>query len=56
MIRESMITREEALERLKNEAIVPQKAINELCDEIGLDPSDLRVAVEMARRNALRKK
>ncbi|MDH4135385.1 MAG: hypothetical protein OEW09_01520 [Anaerolineae bacterium] len=56
LIRENMISREEALERLKNEAIVPQEAITELCDEIGLNPSKLSVAVEMARKNALRKK
>jgi hypothetical protein len=51
MIRENMITREEALERLEIENILPQKLITELLDEIGINPSNLSVAVAMARRN-----
>ena len=56
MIREDMITRKEAFDRLKNEEIIPQEVITELCDEIGLNPARLSAAMEMARRNALRKK
>jgi hypothetical protein len=53
MIRENMITREEALKRRREEALVPQDVITELCDEIGISPADLGAAVERAREKAL---
>ncbi len=41
MIREDMITREEALERLEVENIIPANKVTEILDEIGLTDVDL---------------
>lgn len=41
MIREKMITREEALERLGIESVIPQELIAELLDEIGLGNAEI---------------
>ena len=49
MVRENMITREEALERQKIENITPQKFIDEVFDEIGLNLSDLLVALKKCK-------
>ena len=46
LVRANMITREEALERQKIENITPQKFIAEAIDEIGLNLSELLVALE----------
>jgi hypothetical protein len=37
MIREGMITREKALERLKTETVIPEEVIQELAHDIGMD-------------------
>jgi len=41
MIRENMITREEALKRLENENLIPRQSLTALFDELGLNFSDL---------------
>jgi hypothetical protein len=41
MIRENMITREEALERIKVENIIPEDILIELLEDIGLSGADL---------------
>lgn len=55
MIWEDMVTREEALKRLGDENTIPQELVTELIDEIGVNPSDLSVAMRMVRRDMQRK-
>jgi len=45
MIRENMITREDALKRLENDNIISQQFIISLLDELGLSFSDLEIAL-----------
>jgi hypothetical protein len=45
MIREGMITRGEALERLENESAIPQQFVIDFLDELGSSFSDLVVAL-----------
>jgi tRNA(Ile)-lysidine synthase TilS/MesJ len=53
MLRENMITREEALKRLENDNIIPQEFLAEFLDELGLDFADLNSALkEYKRANA----
>jgi len=49
MIRENMINREEAMERLKKENVIPQQVITELFDELQLNFSDLLVALKKCK-------
>ena len=56
MIRENMITREEALERLKKENVIPQKLIMELVDELGLKFGDIIDALNNWRESGNAKK
>jgi hypothetical protein len=56
MIRENPMTREEALERRRKEATVPQKVIAELRHKVGISPADLGAAVVRAREKALEEK
>lgn len=51
MIRENRIVREEALGRQKIENMAPQKFISEALDKIGIELSDLDVALSVARKN-----
>jgi len=47
MIREGIVTREEALKRLESENVIPQKFITELLDEIGIkDKPDVELAAD----------
>jgi hypothetical protein len=43
LIRDNQISREEALERLETEGEVPEEAIRELFDKLGLDYSHLKI-------------
>lgn len=45
MIREGLLTRQEAMGRLEKENIVPDKAISEICNEANLSPADLDEAI-----------
>jgi hypothetical protein len=46
MIREKLLNRKDAMERLRKENIIPQNAISEIFEDIGLSPSALNVALE----------
>ena len=46
MIRENMINRDKALERLKKENVIPQQVITEIFDELQLNFQNLLVALE----------
>jgi hypothetical protein len=45
LIRDNQISREEALKRLKKEGEIPENSIKELFDKLGLDYSDLKIAL-----------
>lgn len=49
MIRDNMITREDALERLASENVYPEQFVVEFLDELGLDYHDLDVALRRAQ-------
>jgi hypothetical protein len=51
MIRENMITREEALERLAEENIIPEQFVIEFFDELGLDYHGLDTALKSAKES-----
>jgi len=53
MVRENMITREEALERLASENVVPEQFVIEFLDGLGLDFHDLNVALKRAQESRL---
>lgn len=46
LIRDNQISREEALERLNKEGEIPEKAIEEIFEKLGLNYSDLKVALK----------
>lgn len=52
MIREGMITREDALERLRRESRVPRELITELLNTIGVDERCLSEALRRSKRTA----
>jgi len=49
MIRENMISREEAMERLKKENIIPQQVITEIFNDLQLNFSELLAALKKVR-------
>jgi len=51
MIRENLITREEALARLATENVVPRRFVTKFLDELGLDYRDMDIALNKARKN-----
>ena len=46
MIREGIITREEAVERLKTEDVIPHEVANDVLKDIGLQVQDLNLKLE----------
>jgi tRNA(Ile)-lysidine synthase TilS/MesJ len=53
LIRDGQISREEALKRLKKEGEIPEEVIKEIFDKLGLNFSDLRMALRQGlRKNA----
>jgi hypothetical protein len=52
MIREDMITREEALERLKTENIIPEELITEVCDQAGLSDEEKTKVLRIREANS----
>jgi hypothetical protein len=50
MVRENMITREEALKRLENDNTIPQEFLAEFLDELGLDFADLNGALKKYKK------
>jgi len=51
LIRYNMVTREEALERLKRDRIISDELVNELFDELDLDVADLHKALRKAKHS-----
>jgi len=56
LIRDNQISREEALERLNKEGEIPEKVVKEIFDKLGLNYSDLKIALRMVRENKYVKK
>jgi len=51
LIRDGQINREEALERLKKEEEIPEEVIKKIFDKIGLNYSNLEIALRKTREN-----
>ena len=50
LIRDGQISREEALERLSQEGEIPEEAIKEIFDKLGLNYSDLKLALSKCEK------
>jgi hypothetical protein len=51
LIRLGMITREEAVERLKRDSVISDEFVNEFFETLGLDVADLRKALTRAKKS-----
>jgi hypothetical protein len=45
LIRDGQVSRDEALERLEREGDIPEELIQQICENLGLDFSDLKTAL-----------